>query len=65
MEVTIWQRADTFRSQVWPSGNIPIDIMDIVEFELGLEFRAVTSLRTDDAACYAGTGNKWYTGARR
>lgn len=44
----IWQQADAFRSQVWPSGIIPVDIMDIVEFELGLEFRAVTSLRTDD-----------------
>jgi hypothetical protein len=44
----IRHRADEFRSQVWPSGAIPVDVMDVVEFELGLEFRAVTSLRTDD-----------------
>ena len=44
----IWQKADGFRAKVWPSGNIPVDVMEVVEFELGLEFRAVTSLRTDD-----------------
>jgi hypothetical protein len=44
----IWQRADEFRAEVWPSGEIPVNIMDIVEFDLGMEFRAVSSLRTDD-----------------
>jgi hypothetical protein len=44
----LWQRADRFREDVWPSNNIPVDVMEIVEFELGLEFRAITSLRTDD-----------------
>ena len=44
----IWQKAEAFREAVWPSGKIPVDVMEIVEFELGLEFRAVTSLRADD-----------------
>ncbi len=44
----IWQKADAFRARVWPSATIPIDVMEIVEFELELDFRTVSSLRADD-----------------
>jgi hypothetical protein len=44
----IWEEADEFRAAVWPSAAIPIDVMEIVEFTLGMEFRTVSSLRSDD-----------------
>jgi hypothetical protein len=44
----IWRRADEFRAEVWPSEDIPINIMEVVEFELDMKFRTVPSLRTDD-----------------
>jgi len=43
----IWKQADSFRSKVWPSATIPIDVMDIVEFKLDLDIRPVSSLRAD------------------
>ena len=33
----IRRRADEFRDKVWLSADLPIDIMDVVEFELDLE----------------------------
>lgn len=44
----IWRRADEFRNKVWPSNDIPVDVMSIVEFELDMQFRSVSSLREDD-----------------
>jgi hypothetical protein len=44
----IWQKADQFRNQVWPSAKVPVDVMDVVEFELDMEIRAISSLRADD-----------------
>lgn len=44
----IWQIADDFRDEVWPEGNIPLDIMSVVEFELDMQFRAIPSLRATD-----------------
>lgn len=44
----IWRKADEFRARVWPTAKIPIDVMDIVEFTLGMEFRTISALRSDD-----------------
>ena len=43
----IWARADEFRQRTWPSGQIPVEVMDIAEFELDLDIRPVTRLRED------------------
>ncbi len=43
----LWERADSFRDDVC-SGDIPIDVMAIVEFDLDMQFRSVSSLRSDD-----------------
>ncbi len=37
----IWRRADEFRNEVWPSTEIPIDVMSIVEFELDMRFECI------------------------
>lgn len=42
-----WAAADTFRQRYWPSGAVPLDVLAIAEFELGLEIRAVGGLRQD------------------
>ncbi|MBX3072271.1 ImmA/IrrE family metallo-endopeptidase [Candidatus Obscuribacterales bacterium] len=42
---TIWQRAEEFRAQYVPSGELPINVLEIVEFDLGLEFVPVKDLR--------------------
>jgi hypothetical protein len=42
-----WAAADDFRQQHWPSGNIPVDVLSIVEFELDLEIRVSTGLKED------------------
>jgi hypothetical protein len=34
-----------FRSRYWPKNIIPVDIFEIVEFELGLEIRTILNLR--------------------
>lgn len=44
----IWRQADEFRSRVWPSSDIPVDVMAVVEFELNMQIRSVSSLRADD-----------------
>jgi hypothetical protein len=43
----IWRQADEFRKQVWPSNAIPIDVLSIVEFELGLEIRPISKLKEE------------------
>jgi len=42
-----WAAADTFRQRYWPAGAIPLDVLAIAEFDLGLDIRAVASLRQD------------------
>lgn len=37
--------ADAFRKQYWPQDTIPVDIFEIVEFELDIEIRAISNLR--------------------
>jgi len=32
-----WDAADKFREHYWPSGNIPVDVLAIAEFDLELE----------------------------
>ena len=44
----IWRRADDFRSRVWPSNQIPIQVLEIVEFELDLEVRPISQLKEDN-----------------
>src|ERR1700722_8444970 len=44
----IWRIADEFRTRVWPSNKIPIDILEIVEFELDLEIRPISRLKEDN-----------------
>jgi predicted Zn-dependent protease with MMP-like domain len=34
-----------FRSRYWPRDTIPVDIFEIVEFELGIEIRTIVNLR--------------------
>jgi hypothetical protein len=41
----IRKAADQFRSQYWPQDTIPIDIFEILEFELGIEIRSVLNLK--------------------
>jgi len=43
----IWSEADKFRSSVWPSTGIPIDVLQIVEFELSLEIRPIPRLKQE------------------
>ncbi len=43
----ICRQADEFRSRYWPSGEIPVDVLAIVEFELELEIRPASKLRED------------------
>ena len=43
----IWRQADDFRNRVWPHGTIPVDVMEIVEFELELDIRPISKLRED------------------
>jgi hypothetical protein len=44
----IWRQADAFRSRVWPSSQIPVPVLEIVEFELGLEIRPISRLKEDN-----------------
>src|SRR5664279_4992876 len=44
----IWRQADDFRSRVWPSNEIPIGVLEIVEFELDLEVRPISRLKEDN-----------------
>lgn len=44
----IWREADDFRNHYWPSGKIPVDVMAIAEFELGLEIRPVSKMREEE-----------------
>lgn len=44
----IWRQADGFRSRVWPSNEIPIGVLEIVEFELDLEIRPISRLKEDN-----------------
>jgi len=41
----IRKAADQFRSQYWPQDTIPVDIFEILEFELGIEIRSVLNLK--------------------
>ncbi len=42
-----WAAADQFRQQYWPSGEIPVDVLTMVEFDLDLEIRTITGLKED------------------
>lgn len=44
----IWRQADAFRTRVWPSNEIPIGVLEVVEFELDLEVRPITRLKEDN-----------------
>lgn len=44
----IWRQADGFRSRMWPSNEIPIGVVEIVEFELDLEIRPISRLKEDN-----------------
>jgi hypothetical protein len=44
----IWRKADDFRSEAWPSNEIPIGVLEIVEFELDLEIRPISRLKEDN-----------------
>ncbi len=41
----IRKAVDDFRKRYWPRDAIPVDILEIVEFELGLEIRTIFNLR--------------------
>ena len=40
----VQSEADKFREQLWPAGSIPVDIHEIIEFELHMEIRAISNL---------------------
>lgn len=42
----VWNRADDFRSKFW-NGDLPVDVIGIVEFDLSLDIVPMTSLRQD------------------
>jgi hypothetical protein len=42
----IWRAADRFREE-YSGGKLPVDIEDIVEFSLGIEFFPLSGLRTE------------------
>jgi hypothetical protein len=44
----IWRQADAFRSRLWPSNELPIGVLEIVEFELDLEVRPISKLKEDN-----------------
>jgi len=39
--------AEKFRQAYWPSGEIPLDVLAIAEFNLDLEIRTITGLKED------------------
>ncbi len=39
--------ADEFRNKFWPSKKIPIDVLLVAEFELGLEIRPISKLKEE------------------
>jgi hypothetical protein len=41
----IWRQADSFRQKYHPAGSLPVPVLDIAEFDLGLEFVPVPGLR--------------------
>lgn len=41
----IWQKADSFRDKYWPSGELPINIHDIIDLDLDMEIRSISRLR--------------------
>lgn len=43
----LWLRADELRAKVWTDGSIPVDVMEIVEFELDMEVRPISRLQED------------------
>jgi hypothetical protein len=42
-----WKAADKFRGEYWPSGEIPVDVLEIAEFDLDLEIRPIAGLKED------------------
>ncbi len=44
----IWRQADDFRNRVWPSNEIPIGVLEMVEFEIDLEIRPISRLKEDN-----------------
>jgi hypothetical protein len=40
-----WTSADQFRGQYWPSGEIPVDVLTIAEFDLNLDIRTSDGLK--------------------
>lgn len=55
----VWKIADDFRARFW-KGNLPVDVMGIVEFDLNLDIVPMTSLR-HDADIDALLLNDWQT----
>lgn len=41
----IRKTVDDFRKRYWPQDTIPVDIFEIVEFEMGIEIRTIFNLR--------------------
>jgi len=42
-----WNEADAFRQRYWPSGDLPVDVLAIAEFDLDLGIRTVTGLKQE------------------
>lgn len=41
----VQEEADRFRSRYWPQGNLPVDIHQIIEFDLEMEIRTIPNVR--------------------
>jgi hypothetical protein len=41
----VWEQADRILDQYWPSRNIPVEVFEIVEFDIGLRIETVSGLK--------------------
>lgn len=46
-QLQCWAEADRFRRRYWRSGEIPVDVLAIAEFDLNLGIRPISGLKED------------------
>jgi hypothetical protein len=46
-QAQVWQQADDFRARFWKPEELPVDVMSIAEFDLGLQITPMSRLRED------------------
>jgi hypothetical protein len=55
-----WEEAALFRKRYWPSGRVPIEVLEIAEFDLDLDLRPILGLK-DEADVDALLLSDWKT----